>query len=329
MESPRERACPSCAAPAAADQRWCLECGAELPQRGRAGLRSAVGIATTVAVLVGAASAGGYTLLRDGKQPPPPAQTVAAAPAPTTTSLPPATQETPSYPAGSSSTYTPSYPSYPSYPSGTGGTTGGAKAGGATHSGHGGGQGANGTGTGTNGNGSATDTTREGEGTGTIGQGGGATQPPPPVETNVALGAAAVVYAPYTPADADLGDATRVVDGTTRTGWKTPAAADPTAPPQIGVYVDLAGRTVLHSLILRTPTPGMSIEVYGALKGPPATIVDPGWDHLATRKDLKSRTTIALPARPFRYVLVWIVGLPPGASRAAISELALRSLQPA
>jgi len=301
MESSRERACPSCSASAAASQRWCLECGAELPAARRSGLRPVVGIATALAVLVGAASAGGYTLLQTGRQPPPPTTTVAQAPAPAPTP-PPATQE--ALPVAPNPRPLP-LPSYTT-PRLSTGTTG-------THTG-----------------GAGVATTPQ---TTTGGQPGGSTvpQPPPKAQTalvNVALGAAAVVYAPYAAADADLGDASRVVDGTTRTAWKTPVAPDPTVAPLLGVYVDLASREQLRSLVIETPTPGMNVEIYGAEQGPPATITEDGWDHIATRADLFGTTKVRLPKRPFRYVLVWITALPPNGDHAAISELSLLSVQP-
>jgi hypothetical protein len=161
--------------------------------------------------------------------------------------------------------------------------------------------------------------------------GAGTTTPtttPRLVLSDVALGAAAVAYAPYAQRSADLGDASRVTDGTTRTSWRTPRVADPAARPQVGVYVDLATSQKLRKLVLQTPTPGMSVEVYGATHGPPAAITDAGWDHLATRHDVAKKTIVGLPSRPYRYVLVWIVGLPSGASSAAISELSLFGLQP-
>jgi hypothetical protein len=316
MESPRERACPSCGALAAAPQRWCLECGHELPASRRAGLRPAVGIATTLAVLVGAASAGGYTLLQDDKQPPPPATTVAQAPPATTSTEPltPATQEPVPYtpapstpgpgasvpsPAGGTSTFDPGS----STPSSGGSTSNG--------------------GSGTSG--STSD--------GSVQQGAGTTtrttpQKPQLALTNIALGAAAVAYAPYASDTVDLGDPSRVVDGSTRTEWKAPAAADPTASPQVGVYVDLASSEKLRKLVLDTPTPGIGVEIYGAVDGPPAAITDPGWDHLASRDGIAAQTTIGLPERAYRYVLVWITGAPPDGARPAISELSLLSLQP-
>jgi hypothetical protein len=311
MESPRERACPNCGAAAAAPQRWCLDCGHELPGPRRPGLRPAVGIATTLAVLVGAASAGGYTLLQDDKQPPPPPTTVAQAPPTATPSqtLPPATQEptpytpAPSTPlpstsstgAGSTSTFHPR-----SSPGSTGGSSGSTSTGGSS-----GGSVQQDTQT--------TDTTP---------------QKPQLALTDIALGATAVAYAPYAASDIDLGDPSRVVDGSTRTAWKAPGPADPAAPPQVGVYVDLAGREKLRKLVLQTPTPGMSVEIYAAASGPPSSITDPGWDHLASRSGIAAKTTIGLPAHPYRYVLVWIVGAPPDGARPAVSELSLLSLQP-
>jgi len=314
MDSPRERACPNCGAPAAAPQRWCLECGHELPGQRRAGVRSAVGIATALAVLVGAASAGGYTILQDDKVPPPPATTVAQTPPSTapSASLPPATQEPAPYsytppstlPGTSSSNFSGGHraPVVP-LPSSGSGSNGGTSAGGAA-------------------------------GTGSVEPETHApttpTQPPKPqfAVTDIALGAAAVAYAPYATPDADLGDPSRAVDGSTRTAWKAPVAADPTAPPQLGIYVDLAGKEKLRSLKLQTPTPGMSIEVYGATSGPPAAITDQGWAHLASRAGIAAQTKMKLGDRSVRYLLVWIVGAPPDGSRPAISELSLLSLQP-
>jgi hypothetical protein len=315
MESPRERACPNCGAPAAGPQRWCLDCGHELPGPRRPGLRPAVGIATTLAVLVGAASAGGYTLLQDGKQPPPPPTTVAQAPPATTPSqtLPPATQE----PAP----YTPTAPSTPLPNTSRSNVGGGTSSlgGGSTSSSSSGGSTGGGAGFGSSSAGSVQ------QGTQTT-----VTTPPKPqfALTDIALGAAAVAYAPYAGSAVDLGDPSRIVDGSTRTAWKAPAAADQTAPPQVGVYVDLAGKETVRKLVLQTPTPGMSVEIYGATSGPPASITDPGWDHLASRSGIAAETKIKLPARPYRFVLVWIVGAPPDGARPAISELSLLSLQP-
>jgi hypothetical protein len=320
MATDSPRACTSCAAPAEARQRWCLECGAELPQPRRGALRPAVGIATTLAVLVGAASAGGYSILRHDRQPPPSATTIAqqAPPSiPATTS--PSIGSAPSYgatpPAASSASPT-TLPSLPAEP----GTTGGATS--ATHA----------TRT-TRTTPTRTTTTPATHSGGAVTEGGQTpttttAQKPQMAYVNIALGAAAVAYAPYAPPTMDLGDPSQVVDGTTRTAWRTPSFADPATKPQLGVYVDLATSQQLRRLVIETPTPGMGVEIYAATKGPPAAITDPRWDHLATRRSLARKATIGLPSRAYRYVLVWVTGLPPGAHNAAISEIALLSLQP-
>jgi hypothetical protein len=275
-------------------------------------MRSVVGIATALAVLVGAASAGGYTILQDDKVPPPPATTIAQTPPATTPSgaLPPATQEPAPY------SYTPPPTTYRPNTStahlGTGSTTG------STNHSNGGGAGLrHPTGSGLVEPDTHTTTTTT-------------TPPPKPrfTVTDIALGATAVAYAPYAASGADLGDPSRAVDGSTRTVWKAPVAADPTAPPQVGILIDLAGKQQLRRLKLQTPTPGISIEVYGAVSGPPATITDSGWDHLANRSGIAAQTKVKLGVRGYRYVLVWIVGAPPDGVRPAISELSLLSRQP-
>lgn len=314
MESPGERSCPSCSAPTDAPQRWCLECGHELPGPRRSGLRPAVGIATTLAVLVGAASAGGYTLLQEGKKPPPPATTVAQAPPATTPEpLPPATEAPPATPAP--------VPEAPSMPPADLGTDDGAGLPPDVPTGGTGGTDGTAAPSTPSDDGSVEETPKE----------PASTTPPPERQlalTDIALGAAAVVYAPYAAEDADLGDPSRAVDGSTRTVWKAPAAADPAASPQLGLYVDLAGPERIRRLVIRTPTPGMNVEIYGAKSGPPTTITEPGWDHLVDRSDIGNETTIKLPNRAYRYVLVWITGPPRDGGRPAIGELSLLSMQP-
>jgi hypothetical protein len=342
MESPRERVCPSCSAAADEHQRWCLECGAELPRKRRSTVRPVVGIATTLTVLVGAASAAGYTLLQDGAQPPPPATTIAqqappvTPPPPDTTTVPPVDT---TLPDTSADTTLP----------GTGGGTGGGGGGSTADSG----------------GGTSVDTSTptsndvpdlsddvdtstpnppppdddagdvgDDDGSGSVEDGGGRrTQrraaAPRLVDTNIALGQVVVPYAPYATGDEDLGDAGAAVDGASGTSWQTPAFEDPAAHPQMGVYVDLATSERLTKIVLSTPTPGMSFEVYTAKSGPPKSITAAGWSHVATKEGSPGKTTVELPAgTQARYVLVWVTGLPPDADHAAISELQVVSKQP-
>lgn len=338
-QSPPERTCPNCSAPAESKQRWCLECGAELPQSRRHGLRSAVGIATTLTVLVGAASAGGYTLLQDGKEPPPPAQTIAQTPPPPVT--PPPDTSVP--PPGD----TPTVPSAPPLPdAGTGGGTNGTSGGGTGGTG-------------------GTSTPPVDTSVPDLSDDLDTSTPPPPppssddtqpdddgsvrperqreqdreqrapprprlVETNVAFGSSAAAYAPYATDDIDLGDTSKLVDGTTRSVWKSPPVTEPGVQPQIGVFVELASRERVRRLIVETPTPGMSVEIYASRNAsPPASITDPGWVHLTDRANIPARATIPLPGDGrFRYFLVWIRSLAPDTDRAEISEIELIGLAP-
>lgn len=345
MESSPERTCPSCSAPAQHSQRWCLECGHELPHARRSALRPVVGIATTLTVLVGAASAAGFTLLQDGKQPPPPAATIAQQPPPVTTppvdttATPPADTTLPDADATS--------PMQPST-GGDAGTNAGTGAGTGSNSGSGGSSAppasndvpdlSDDVDTSTpndpppdddagdvgGDDGSVTDDdSRDGD------RSERRAAAPRLVLTNIALGSVAVPYAPYASGDEDLGDAGAVVDGSPSTVWKTPSFEDPATNPQLGVYVDLASAETLTKLVLTTPTPGMSFEVYTAKSGPPKSITAAGWSHLATKQNSPGKTTIEFPSgTKARFVLVWIVGLPAGADHAAIAELQVFSKQP-
>lgn len=334
--APSAHACPNCSAPAAAGQRWCLECGAELPQGRRSGLRPVVGIATTLTVLVGAASAAGFTLLQDGKKPPPPATTIAQTPPPETTPPTDATVPPPdtTLPDTSGDLRLPD----------TSGSVGGG-----TGSGTGGGSGTStppdntvpditdGVDTSTpndpppddnapdvgtdNGRGSVTDDPDAGRG-----ERRRETPKPRLKPTNIALGTAAVVYGELDDS-ADPGDPGAAVDGSRSTAWRTPLQADAAAPLATGVYVDLAGQERLTKAVLYTSTPGMSFELYAAKSGPPASITGTGWTHIVTKENVGATTTISLGGQRFRYVLVWVTGLPPEQQQAAISELSIVSPQ--
>jgi predicted nucleic acid-binding Zn ribbon protein len=348
MTPSSDRACPSCSAPARDDQQWCLECGTELPDPSRrAGRRSGIGLATTLAVLVAATSAGAYSLIQDGAKPPPPTTTVAQELPPPVTEptpvvpLPPAPEPTPLPPGGDDE-----LPGLddgggdvgdgadlgdPGLDDGSGDlgggadTDGGADVGGSTPSGGGD--------SGTDGRtGDGDDAGRHGrlEDDDAAPDRGTTRRPTRPrlVETDIALGAVAVTYPPLS-GEANPGDPAALVDGSRRTAWETPSYEDPATSPQIGAYVDLASVERLTRLIIASPTPGATVEVYGARSGPPRAVTGRGWRHLATTT-LRARTTVKLPAGArYRFVLLWVTALPPDGDHVAISELQVRSKQPA
>lgn len=331
--------CPNCSAPAEPGQHWCLECGAELPQPKRGGVRPVIGIATTLAVLVGAASAAGFTLLQDGKKPPPPATTIAQTPPPVTTPPPDAT-------VPPADTTLPDSSDDFDLPD-TGGSVGGSTGGGSFDSG-------GSSGTSTPPDNTAPDLsddvdtstpnpappdddapdadTGDDDGSVTDDPDAGreqrrrATQPKPH-PTNIALAAPTSVYGSLDDS-VDPGDASLAVDGSRSTAWKTPLLADPAATaPEVGLVVELAGLERLTKVVVSTTTPGMSFELYGARSGPPASVTGTGWTHISSKQGAGRDTTISLGGQKFRYVLVWVSGLPPEQTQAAISEITVVSPQ--
>lgn len=329
--------CSNCAAPAEPGQHWCLECGAELPQPRRSGLRPVIGIATTLTVLVGAASAAGFTLLQDGKQPPPPPTTIAQTPPPVT--APPADTTTPPL-----DTTLPDATDDFELPD-TGGSSGG-------------GLGSDDLG----GDSSAPPPLDDSVPDLSDDLDTSTPNPPPPDDdgsdldagdddgsveddpdagrsqrrrrakprlhpTNIALAAAASVFGELGDS-VDPGDPSLAVDGSRTTAWRTPLSADPAVPaPQSGVVVDLAGAERLTKAIVTTTTPGLSFELYGAKSGPPKSVTGTGWTHLGSAQGAGRDTTIDLGGQRFRYVLVWVTAQPADGAQAAIAEISVVSPQ--
>jgi serine/threonine-protein kinase len=75
---------------------------------------------------------------------------------------------------------------------------------------------------------------------------------------------------------------------------------------------------------LRTTTPGWSGAIYAAASGPPRDSLT-GWTKVASLDSVTGTQQVALDTagRKFRFYLVWIDQLPPGETKATISDLAL------
>lgn len=115
------------------------------------------------------------------------------------------------------------------------------------------------------------------------------------------------------------------LDGDPNTYWNTENYQGGLGKPGVGIYVDARPSTRAKRLELQTPTPGLDVEIYGAKKGPPDKLPDPGWVKLGALANVGRRKQIPLSsgASAYRFYLVWITKLPPNATQAKVAEIAL------
>ena len=145
---------------------------------------------------------------------------------------------------------------------------------------------------------------------------------------------AATTYNPYNYPAAGFGDPALAIDGEPSTAWT--AQVQPSSFPNMaeGLLIDLRSATKLGGVELRTPTTGMTIQVYGATGNKaPATITTPGWTQLVSTHVLKKKVTHLKPrtaSAGFRFLVVWIVKAPASSEgtaaapgHVAFSEVAL------
>jgi hypothetical protein len=323
------RQCSNCGAALLDGQDWCLQCGTGAPDSLRARTptwRSAAVILTTLAILVlGAAGAAYAALSKGGGKAAPPVTTVAQVPAattpPATTPLPPtAATTTPQPKIGVPTTIKPVTP--PKIPLST-----------------------------------STPTVTPPVVTPTVGAGGiSPTTKKQKANPNTPVGEApsteallldtnaAATYNPYNYAAANFGDPSLAIDGDASTGWT--ALVEPSVAPKMaeGLVIDLNTPRKLAAVGLRTTTPGMTVQVYGADgQAPPTSITDPAWVALTPALQTnKKHARIKLggpkaPAaiqqaakQPHRFVVLWIsqapasaVGTPEAPGRVSVNELEL------
>jgi hypothetical protein len=293
-------ACEVCGAAMERGQDWCLECGTAAPGRlgARPGWRAAFTVVGLTTLLLACAVVAAYAALtsdaeRTASAPvtadgnPIVAQTPGAVPgatpgavpvqpgatgpntAPPASSIPkPIIPVQPTPPAKN----TPLMP--PAAPSGAGASKGSP--------------GADGAGTGSSGTTGAT---------GSTGATGATTQPG--VEQVIAFGKdAAKTYNQPARAGAEFGPAAYAVDATPSTVWDVVVPADG-QPIGAGLVIDLGKPYALSSLRLTTPTPGFTVEIYGAksAKQLPVDVIDKRWIHLTDKKGVQSDEPITLKNR--------------------------------
>jgi hypothetical protein len=321
------RPCAKCGAALLDGQDWCLQCGTGAPDSLRARTptwRSAAVILSTLAILViGAAGAAYAALSKGGGKAAPAVKTVAQVPATTTppasTPPPTATATTPPPKIGVPTTIKPTTPpkiplatSTPAVtPSVPAPTTGGS---------------------------TPTTTSKQKTNPNTpVGEA-------PSAEALLLDTNAAATYNPYNYAAANFGDPSLAIDGDNSTGWT--ALVEPSVAPKMaeGLVIDLNTPRKLAAVGLRTTTPGMTVQVYGADgQAPPTSITDPAWVALTPALQTnKKRARIKLggpktPAAiqqaaktPHRFVVLWIsqapaaaVGTPEAPGRVSVNELEL------
>ncbi|HWD11634.1 MAG TPA: hypothetical protein VG366_07300 [Solirubrobacteraceae bacterium] len=286
----------------AAEQDWCLQCGAGA--RGgaaAAGWRSAATILGVTAVLALGAAAAGYAALNKKTHNPPVATTtVAQAPA----AAVPATPVTPGAPTTikpvlpKTAVKPPTIPLATSTPPATPTTTAKSETGAST--------------------------------TPAPSTGGASTEPTPILlDTN-----AASTYNPYNYPAANFGDPSLTIDGDTSTGWT--ALVDPATAPRLaeGVLIDVKTPRRFGSVKLATSSPGMSVELYGANgASAPTSIVDTAWVPLSHSRVVgKKHLTIKLrhSKHAFRFITLWIsrapaasVGTPEAPGHVSVNEIEL------
>jgi serine/threonine protein kinase len=134
----------------------------------------------------------------------------------------------------------------------------------------------------------------------------------------------------YDPAGDNAEHATEaklVVDGETSTSWSTETYEGGVLnnKPGVGVYVIADPAVAARQIQILTPTKGWAGAVYVAPAGSPPKSIEAGWTKLNDIKSAKPSTRLSLDTghNRFRYYLVWIAKLPPGADKVQISEIRL------
>jgi hypothetical protein len=320
-----QRACVKCGAPLAPKQDWCLQCGAGAPgslQSHARHWRAGAAVLTAVALLVVGAAAAAYAALsKSGGKRRAPVVALARTPAlgttPPAAATPPppaSVTPTPAVPKLGAPTVKPLVPLVkpPHIPL----TGAGAKSPAASTT-----------------PASVGGTTTPGATKPSTGAGSPSTPQKQPVALTLDTNAAST-YNPYAYAASNFGDPSLAIDGETATAWT--ARLEPSVAPRMaeGLLIDLKTPQRLSALALTTSTPGMSMQVYGAVgTAAPASITDPAWTRLSALLVAKKRVTriaLANSKHAFRFLTLWLskapaasVGTPAAPGHVNVNELEL------
>ncbi|MEA2373358.1 MAG: hypothetical protein QOH12_3752, partial [Solirubrobacteraceae bacterium] len=141
---------------------------------------------------------------------------------------------------------------------------------------------------------------------------------------------AATTYNPYSLPPGGFGDPAKAIDGDGQTTWTYQLDSSTSGKTLVGLAINLKSKQTVRSITIATPSPGMTVEFYGATGSElPVSITDPGWAHLATRTAITGQTTVKLrsAAKGLHYLLVWITHAPSGVTTGTlgVSELSVSS----
>jgi hypothetical protein len=140
----------------------------------------------------------------------------------------------------------------------------------------------------------------------------------------------ATLYDPFADgSDEHAAAAPKAVDGRVRSAWTTGDHPQGLGKPGVGLVLEAGGYQSYSAIGIQTNTPGLRVEIYTTDAAEPPS-GDPsasgsGWRREATKANVKKQQRIALKGATGEpsYVLVWITTLPPGKSRAGLSEVSL------
>jgi hypothetical protein len=127
-----------------------------------------------------------------------------------------------------------------------------------------------------------------------------------------------------------------VIDSDPNTTWSTAHYYERTLRKAggtgLGVYLDAAPGVAARAVEIQTPNPGFDVQVYGAKDinlsypyGDSTPLAARGWHGpLGAASHVRNRQRVSISGgHSYRYYLVWLTTLPPGAESASISELTL------
>jgi hypothetical protein len=132
--------------------------------------------------------------------------------------------------------------------------------------------------------------------------------------------AVASTYNPYGAPAASFGDPAKAIDGDAKTSWTYQLDPSSDGKTLVGLAIKLKTAQMLDTVKITTPSPGMTVELYGAEHGEPATINDPLWLHLTSGRDIKASTTLHLDTlgESLDYLLVWVTAAPSGTTSGTL-----------